>query len=42
MAETFYAEIQAQMRIAIPKLTGEIGKLNEGDKVKVTIEKVKG
>ena len=42
MAKQFYAKIQGQMRIAIPPLIQEFEKLKEGDRVVLTIEKVKG
>lgn len=41
MTETFIAEVQAQNRIAIPLLVFELMKLNQGDKVRIEIEKVK-
>jgi bifunctional DNA-binding transcriptional regulator/antitoxin component of YhaV-PrlF toxin-antitoxin module len=39
MPETFVTEVQVLRRIAIPKTTYEILKLNHGDKVRVTIDK---
>ena len=41
ITETFYADIIALNRVTIAKLVMEVLKLKEGDKVRVTIEKVK-
>ncbi len=41
MTETFIAKIQAQNRIVIPILYVEALKVREGDKVRISIEKVK-
>jgi len=41
MTETFIAKIQAQGRIVIPILYMETLKVKEGDKVRVSIEKVR-
>lgn len=38
--ESFTVEIQALRRIAIPKINYELLGINQGDKVRVTIEKV--
>jgi len=40
MAETFIAEIIAMSRITIPIGIRELMKLKEGDKVRMTIEKI--
>jgi len=41
MPETFIAKIQAKNRVVIPILTAEVLKLKQGDKIRVTIEKIK-
>lgn len=41
MPETFIAKFQKQKRIAIPQNYVELLKLKAGDKLRITIEKVK-
>lgn len=40
MPESFTVEVQALRRIAIPKINYELLGLKQGDKVRVTVEKV--
>ena len=41
MSETFVGKIQNQMRISIPLNYKELMKLEEGDMLRITIEKLK-